>query len=180
MHPSPAHDPTRPLQGLAFSPSRRSFTGWFRRYPCFPPHDTIFWPSQTATPYAGLRRRARPRCRARGSSFGRQLFDAGRIGAARQVHTHRADRVRTEAEEGAEKHGRSQAVCVEAGVENQERDTNLPQLLAGIEAAYYTTVRGLTEKVYLPYYVTFDAKAEPAPQRSPVQGESQNRISSST
>ena len=27
FHPSPAHDPTRPLQGLAFSPSRRSFTG---------------------------------------------------------------------------------------------------------------------------------------------------------
>ena len=53
--------------------------------------------------------------------------------------------------------------------ENQERDTNLPQLLAGIEAAYYKTVRGLTEKVYLPHYVTFDAKAEPAPQRSPVQ-----------
>ena len=43
--------------------------------------------------------------------------------------------------------------------ENLDRDTNLPQLLAGIEAAYYKTVRGLTEKIYLPYYVSVLCKA---------------------
>ena len=45
--------------------------------------------------------------------------------------------------------------------ENLDRDTNLPQLLAGIEAAYYKTVRGLTEKVYLTYYVTHTCRLHP-------------------
>ena len=50
-----------------------------------------------------------------------------------------------------------------------EHSEELPWFLKAIDAAYCEKVRALTEAVYQPYYKLFDAKANPAPQRSPVE-----------
>ena len=50
-----------------------------------------------------------------------------------------------------------------------EHSEELPWFIKAIDAAYCKKVRGLTEAVYQPYYKLFDAKANPAPQRSPVE-----------
>ena len=51
----------------------------------------------------------------------------------------------------------------------REHSEELPWFLKAIDAAYCEKVRGLTEAVYQPYYKLFDAKANPAPQRLPVE-----------